>query len=474
MTVPRMNRPIINNKTCGSFATNSEKSSLFMPALIIGGFLSFLFISQTAFSQNVALEQLLEYVVQRGQEEKAKTDERELRFLDARDEQRSILEKQKSALKQELVRNAELSTSHDEKTNELEGLQTRLRENSGDLDQLFSSARQFAGDTKNTISQSIISAEYPERETKLAGFTASDHLPQGEDLESLWLLMLDEMVRTAEVSRFSSEVITASGRVEPANVTRIGPFTALSGDVFLRYLPGSEQLMELSQQPSLSLMGVADDFQSATKGTQLAPIDPSRGAILPLLGRRVDFVEHLRSGGLIGLFILFIGALGLLLIAMRYFVLSNVLRAVKKQLKTKKAVKNNPLGRIIVAAESASEQSADAVAIRLEEATQKEITPLQWGLGFLVILATVTPLLGLLGTVTGMIKTFQAITLFGTGDPKLMSGGISQALVTTELGLAVAIPIMLLHGVVSSKAKQVITILDERCTSLLAQRVAKI
>jgi len=74
-------------------------------------------------------------------------------------------------------------------------------------------------------------------------------------------------------------------------------------------------------------------------------------------------------------------------------------------------------------------------------------------IGAIAITASVAPLLGLLGTVSGMIETFKMMTLFGSGDPEVVSGGIAQALITTELGLVVAIPALVLNALLSRKAK---------------------
>ena len=113
--------------------------------------------------------------------------------------------------------------------------------------------------------------------------------------------------------------------------------------------------------------------------------------------------------------------------------------------------------------------SVETLSLKLDEAILRETPSIERGLVTLAILAAVAPMLGLLGTVSGMIETFQSITLFGTGDPKLMSGGISQALVTTELGLAVAIPILLIHSALSSKSNRLIQILDEESAAIVAR-----
>jgi biopolymer transport protein ExbB len=131
---------------------------------------------------------------------------------------------------------------------------------------------------------------------------------------------------------------------------------------------------------------------------------------------------------------------------------------------------DNPLGRVLRVYEENQSADVEKLGLKLDEAILKETPALERGIMLLKVLSVVAPLLGLLGTVTGMIKTFQAITLFGTGDPKLMAGGISEALVTTVLGLVTAIPLLLLHSVVSTRSKNLVQVLDEQSVGLVAER----
>ena len=115
----------------------------------------------------------------------------------------------------------------------------------------------------------------------------------------------------------------------------------------------------------------------------------------------------------------------------------------------------------------------EVLELKLGEAILKELPKFNSMLSFLKIISVVAPLLGLLGTVTGMIVTFQAITLYGAGDPKLMAGGISTALVTTVLGLVVAIPTVFLHTLVQSRAKRLTQILQEESAGMLSERAER-
>jgi biopolymer transport protein ExbB len=201
-------------------------------------------------------------------------------------------------------------------------------------------------------------------------------------------------------------------------------------------------------------------------------LDPSRGSILSLWARAPGLLERIQQGRFIGYLILASGLCGMLLAAERVAALAVVGRRVawqEQHLET--AAEDNPLGRLLATFAAHRERDPESLVLRLEEQTQREIPKLQRGLSALAVLATTAPLLGLLGTVTGMIATFQSIALVGTGDPRLMSSGISEALVTTALGLIVAIPLSLLHAFVSSRSSRVMQVLDERCARIVAERV---
>jgi len=196
-------------------------------------------------------------------------------------------------------------------------------------------------------------------------------------------------------------------------------------------------------------------------------LDPSRGRLLALLVQSPSLEERIHQGGIIGYIILAIGALGLLIVLERFIVLTWLQTTINRQLKAwKNPTENNPLGRILKVCRP--EYDTEVLGLKLDEAILKEIPKIKAGLATLGIFIAMAPLLGLLGTVTGMIETFQAMTLFGTGDAKLMSGGISEALITTALGLVIAIPLMLLHSFLSGKSNRLIHILDEQSAALVA------
>jgi biopolymer transport protein ExbB len=218
------------------------------------------------------------------------------------------------------------------------------------------------------------------------------------------------------------------------------------------------------------LRTLVSEFEQAEPG-QLEPVvvDPTRGAIMALLVQTPTLKERIVQGGWIGYIILIIGAVGLLVASLQFLSLLGAGRGVAKQQQDKEVSLKNPLGRILSVYNDKLAQDVETLQLKLDEAILRETPKLERGLITLAILAAIAPMLGLLGTVSGMIETFQSITLFGTGDPKLMSGGISQALVTTELGLAVAIPLLLIHSGLSSKSNRLIQILDEESAAIVAR-----
>ena len=243
---------------------------------------------------------------------------------------------------------------------------------------------------------------------------------------------------------------------------------------FVRYA-GEGRYADLGRQPPSRFINAADDLADADAGEISAGVvDPSRGAILNLFLQMPTLLERVNQGGLVGYIIVILGFLGVALAIERIVSLSRVAKQVRAQLSAGSAsAGDSPLARVWQAYEANKTVDVETLELKLDDAILKEMPALERGLALLKLLSGVAPLLGLLGTVTGMILTFQAITLFGTGDPKLMAGGISQALVTTVLGLVVAIPILLLHAVASTRSREVVQVLEEQATGLIAAHAEK-
>jgi biopolymer transport protein ExbB len=271
-------------------------------------------------------------------------------------------------------------------------------------------------------------------------------------------------------------VSAPDGSLSARDVVRIGTFNLVSDGKYLSYEPETGAVSELARQPSGKFLSAASTLQSSTSGFTKMGIDPTGpqgGTYLAALINSPNLIERWHQGGYVGYAITVVGVIGMLLGIWRLIVLSAVSAKVRAQLKSTSANTNNPLGRVLKVAEDNRNVDSESLELKLEEAVLKEKPSIEWGLAVLKIISAVAPLMGLLGTVTGMILTFQAITIFGAGDPQAMAGGISGALVTTVLGLIVAIPTVLMHTFVNGSAKKVLHILEEQSAGIIAENAER-
>jgi len=278
------------------------------------------------------------------------------------------------------------------------------------------------------------------------------------------------MTESGKVVYFDTEIEDASGKPVEAKVFRVGTFNAVANGEYLQFSADTGRLTLLPRQPQSQYLLLAESFSEAKTGPVALGIDPTRGVILSMLIQAPNAIERIQEGGFIGYIILLMGALGFVYALIRLVQLSLTGKKMNAQMNSSTAVDNNPLGRVFLAAELKQAEDTENLELVLDEAITREVPVLEKGLPMIKLLAAVAPLLGLLGTVTGMIATFQSISLFGTGDPKLMASGISQALVTTMLGLCVAIPLLFLHSLVASRSRILVQILDEQSAGLLSKR----
>jgi len=424
-----------------------------------------------------SLDQLLEFV-KKGQVTEAKENRaREQRFSKDKANQASELKKAEA----ERTRQEGISTQLEDQFEENELLvaakQKQLKEKLGTLAELFGHLTSTAGDLATTMEFSLTSAQYPGREDfleELIGkMSGSDKLPSIEEIERVWYEINREMVESGRVVSFDAEVAKPNGDKVQQRVVRVGTFNVVSeGGQYLQYVPSKGTLEELSRQPSGPYLGWAKNLASASGGMHkfgVDPTGPSGGSFLAALINSPNMEERWHQGGYIGYAITAVGAFAFLLAIWRMIVLMGVSGKVSKQLKSDKAMENNPLGRVLKVHEDNPTMDTETLELKLSEGILKETPKLESGLTLLKIISAVAPLMGLLGTVTGMIITFQAITIFGAGDPKAMAGGISGALVTTVLGLLVAIPTVLLHTIVNGRAQRIIHVLNEQTTGIIAE-----
>jgi len=206
-------------------------------------------------------------------------------------------------------------------------------------------------------------------------------------------------------------------------------------------------------------------------------VDPARGVLLSLYVDRPSWGKRIELGEEIGYVILVVGALGLLAFVWQLVYLVRVRMGVNHQLKNlEKPTADNALGRVLLAFKgdpNLIEQDADIAELRISEAVLREVPKLDRFQAFLRLGVAAGPLLGLIGTVLGMILTFQSITESGSSDPKLMATGIGQAMIATVLGLGIAIPLLFANALLTSISKGVAQTLDEQAVGMLAESIEK-
>ncbi|MDF1762483.1 MAG: MotA/TolQ/ExbB proton channel family protein, partial [Oleibacter sp.] len=353
--------------------------------------------------------------------------------------------------------------------------QERLNERLGSLKELFGVLQQVAGDTEAVFEGSVISSQLPDRNVFLRELIrtagSSSELPSIENLEQLWFEMQREATYSGTIAQYQADVVLPSGETVQRDVVRVGGFNVIADGRYLNWDLESGRLVELDKQPGSRYTDPASALESASGNTLTGFwIDPSRGQLLKIMGQSPELSDRIDQGGIVGYIILALGAVGILLAIWRMIVLSIETGRIKAQMKSETANEDNALGRVMNVFNANKSAGTETLELHLGEAIASEIPRLMRGISWIKIISVVAPLLGLLGTVTGMIDVFETMSLFGTGDPKLMAGGISQALVTTVLGLVAAIPCVFLHTLASNRSRSLIMILEERATGILARQ----
>jgi biopolymer transport protein ExbB len=419
--------------------------------------------------KSTSMDSLLKRVKAGWNGERKENRDREASFSKAKADQQRLLNEAK-ATRAALERRSEaLETQFEGNELALTTLEDTLTERLGALGELFGVVRQVSGDTRSQIEGSLVSAQIPGREEFLEELGKNKSLPSIEALEKLWFVLHQEMTELGKVIRFSATVISIDGEQNQRDVIRVGAFNVVSDGVYLIY--EDRKLQELPKQPAGSYLDTVPDFEEAAAGSMgTLALDPSRGSILKVLIQTPGAMERIAFGGKVGYTIIALGLLAGFLAIIRGSIVFMTGRKVAAQKKSNEINTDNPLGRVLGIYEENRTMDVETLELKLDEVIMRESASLDKLLWVVKVVSVVAPLMGLLGTVTGLIRTFQAITLFGTGDPKMMASGISEALVTTMLGLFVAIPMVLLHALVSNTSKGVVEVLEEQAAGLIARR----
>tara|TARA_Y100001970_G_scaffold291910_1_gene430994 strand:- start:834 stop:2165 length:1332 start_codon:yes stop_codon:yes gene_type:complete len=376
-------------------------------------------------------------------------------------DRRFLLSKAKKQLSDEEARNQRLEDLFESNELKLAELETELNIKLGVLGELFGVARQMAGELQADSESAYNFSENPKRTDSLneIGKIKVHNL---KNLEDLWVLHLNEINSSGEIKEIKANVINSDGDIDEDALVRYGPFNMVKGRSFVKTDIANNAYSVLQKQPDRSLRR---QFRSHYRSDDyaVAPIDPTRGFLLSLYLDKPSAFERIAQGKLIGFIIVLIGLSGLVFAAYRYYTLYIY----------SKSISSNENADVFNKIQSISDNAKDVDTFEREcdEVLLTVNGNLSWGVNWIKFLAAVAPLLGLLGTVIGMIETFQAITVFGTGDPKQMAGGISQALVTTMLGLIFAAPLLAMYTLLSEKVSEILQEIEEFVAVTIVKKV---
>jgi biopolymer transport protein ExbB len=420
-----------------------------------------------------SLDALLQQVQHADQRDAALNQQREAQFAAARDQQAQLLagaKKDKDALD---AQSAALQKQFEDNDKQIATLSQSRDAAAGNLGELFGVMRQSAGDFASAARNSMLSVQFPERIADLDRLAQTKTMPPMADLQKFWFEMQREMTEGGKVARFEAKVTEPDGSVDKKTVLRVGPFVAVSDGKFLAYDTGADSFSVPPKQPPHHFRSVAGDFESQTSGYHGMVVDPTRGVLIGLFSQRPEVLDRIKLGGWVAYVIITVGVIGAILGIFQFFFLTFTSAKVNGQLSHMDRLSpDNPLGRVMLVFKGQNvpkDEDAEVVELRISEAVLKELPAIQRIQPFLKLVVAAGPLLGLVGTVIGMIETFQSITESGSGDPKLMAAGIGRAMIATVLGLGVAIPLLFMNSALASRSKRLVQILDQQSTGLLAE-----
>lgn len=447
------------------------KSMLIAAAVTLSAGVAF-----NAAANTEKLDQLLQQLKKERTVEGRANQEREREFLAERADKQALLNTAKRQFTEEENRGKRLQKEYADNDILIGQKQQELESALGTMGELFGVVRQSANQSIGTITGSIVSAQYPGRDVPLRTVASATELPTLGEMEDLWMALLTEMTESGKIAKFDAEVVKLDGGVETKRVTRFGTFHLTTDSEYLILNNDTDQIQPLGRQPQSKIHDSVAAYHSASNG-EIAGLylDPTKGnSLLRLNQQRSTLFEYYQAGEEVGYIITAVFIIGMLIALERIIVLSIVSGKIRAQLKNlANPSEGNPLGRILRVYHENKAADVENLELKLDEAILRETPKVERGVGLIKLFSAVAPLLGLLGTVIGMILTFQQITLYGTGDPKLMAGSISLALVTTAQGLVAAIPLLFVHSIVSSKAKSILHVLDEQAAGIIAAHAEK-
>ncbi len=353
------------------------------------------------------------------------------------------------------------------------------------IHELVGVVRINARDIRSLVEQNMQTALFTPDTSFMDDILQDTHFPGMDDVRRMVALLKEQISQTGWVVIRQGNFVGRDGREKQGTILLVGPFTAAyrTGDQtgFLLYSAKGKKFFALSKSLPYNLKSSLETYMKGENDA--VPVDISRGAAVRDIVSTPDLWQQVEKGGPVVWPIIGVFAAGVFIILERTIfllrrrvdssgLLSDIHRAISRNKweQAEEICRNaggKPLARILLAGLEARGLGREEMENALQEAILSEIPMLERFLSALGMLAAIAPLLGLLGTVTGMINTFHVITLHGTGDPKLLSAGISEALVTTMLGLSAAIPLLMGHNILGSVVDKRISDMEEKAVALI-------
>ena len=429
-------------------------------------------LSFSAFSASDSTAQLVNKAKSENRTQASHNVVREADFKKTEQELKAI--KAELEAKRTSVQNATdvLTQTFSDNENKLARLEEKLRLETGSLGELFGVVRQNAKELGAELSSTVNSVDRAEHTATVDQIIDAKSLPSMPQLSGLWMSMVEQIQASSEISKSQIAFINGEGNTQSVDAYRLGSIGLVTDQGYVSWNTQREDAIAYLKQPSNGPT-LASLSSLANGDVSNVVVDPSRGFMLEQLALTPSLTDRLQAGGVVGKVILGLLAIGLIIALVRGVSLAIARQKIRAQLKNPEQAGDNPLGRVLAVYNKEQNQTVEALELRLLEAVVDEQTHLEKGLSMLKLLAALAPMLGLLGTVTGMIETFQVITQFGNGDPKVMAGGISMALVTTVLGLVAAMPLLLAHNILSTQAENIRNILEKQGIGLVAEQAEK-
>jgi len=339
-----------------------------------------------------------------------------------------------------------------------------------------------AKEAQELLKGSPLGSSFEEPRSVLNSIIEKKHFPGMDEIRSEVSLFQRYADQSASIHKHRGEFVDVKGHSTEGDIVHIGGIGALyqSGDAagYLKTMNSGG----LAAVPADLGFGLRRSLKEFIKGdADHVPVDISGGAVFMELTQKKGFREWIDSGGLLVWPIFGIGLIAIVFSLERlYFFLrirtdsDQIIEDVTSLVENDRIdeckrycleKKNHPTCQVLSSGLDQIGATQEVFESSLQEAILRLLPRFERFIPTLGMLAAVAPLLGLLGTVSGMINTFHVITIFGTGDPKLMAGGISEALITTELGLAVAIPVMFIHHFFERRVELIVGDMEEKATA---------